>query len=288
MKLSFKQFLVEVEVMGKVPGRPLRDDQTIRLYHGFNRLDDALIACTHGLSGKTYAQRIYSYESNNNPKGLFVTPNLTTAKEFGRVVIEIHAKVSDLESPVWPGGSFTVQGQMSQNFRDDNDREDRRLSDREFHKKSSDDYISKSDRPELAATLTGGERQALYLGDLNANSIRAVWVGSEMLEGDYDYKRAFVRLSRNDFIKRMKDKVPSEDVRSRGRSYRDDASPNSKLFTPREDFNETTFEERITKSYKNIPYEEVLKILRNNPDYVQKFFWPKQIPLVKKFLGIEG
>lgn len=283
--LTFSQYLLEVEVMGKFHNKPLRDDKTIRVYHGFNRIEDAIIACTHGISGKTDAQRIYSYESNNNPKGLFVTPDLKTAKEFGRVVIEIHTKVSDLDSPVWPGGTFTGQGQMSQNFKDDEEREERRLSDREMHRKSDRPEVSKSDRPEVAASLSGGEPQALYMGDLNANSIRAVWVGSEVLGDEYNYKASFIRLSRNDFIKRMKEKVSSKDIQARGRSYRDDAAPSIKLFSPREEFSEDVFRQRVAKEYKTLPFEQVITILKSNPDYVNKFFWPKQIPEFTKFVN---
>ena len=84
---------------------PLHDNETIRVYHGFNKFEDAIMAAKFGLSGEEKARRIYSYESNNNPNGLFVTLDYETAKKFTypsgdrgiKVVMELSVKVADLE-----------------------------------------------------------------------------------------------------------------------------------------------------------------------------------------------
>ena len=92
---------------------PLSDSEVIRVYHGFNKFDDAEKVLKNGLSGKEKARRIYSYESGNNPYGLFVSVNFKVAKDFchSGVVIEFSTKVSDLDAPIWVGGrSYFVQG----------------------------------------------------------------------------------------------------------------------------------------------------------------------------------
>lgn len=169
---------------------PLKNSDTIRVYHGFD--DPNLLAeiLTKGISGDRRAFRRYSYEGNNNPKGLFVSPILNTSKEFGDYIIEFHSRISDLESPVWPSGSFTVQGQMSQYWKDDAERTKAYQELRRKHSESEVEAIYKSDKPEVAASLFSySEPQALFRGNLNANSIRAVWMKNQMGRHSSGYTR---------------------------------------------------------------------------------------------------
>ena len=284
MKRSFKQFLLEVNVHGKDYRHPVKDTETIRVYHGFNRIEDAILACAHGISGKTYAQRIYSYEANNNPKGLFVTTQLKVAKEFGAVVMEFHTKVSDLEAPVWPNGRYTVQGELSADFKDDKDRTAHRLRRREKLKSAPYKEISQSDRPELADTLLAGENQALFIGDLNPNSIRGIWLDPAALAGGLrKVNSTFTRVSPKKFLEMTRSAGLT--AKERGRNYRDDAKPAHKLFFPREKFSEAEFMKRIRKLYPTIPSEQIVDILRTNPDYRDRYFWPNQMADAERFLG---
>lgn len=167
---------VKIIQTGHEMKEPLKDTDTIRVYHGTSDLQFILNAIRYGTTGDTMADRKYSYEYNNNPKGIFVTPDMKTAKEFGKYIIEFNAAVSDLEAPVWPSGTFTVQGGIASYFKDAQDRENRRLKARAEALTYTDKNIKKSDRPELAVTLYYfGERQALFIGDLNKQSFRAVW-----------------------------------------------------------------------------------------------------------------
>jgi hypothetical protein len=132
--IKFLDIIKEVRVLNPdilllTKEEPLKDNDTIRVYHGFNDFDDAIIAVKYGLSGKEKARRIYSYEANNNPYGLFVTLDFEKAKDFSHprkdgtvVVFELNVKVSDLEAPVWPGGAFTTPGQYSQYWEDEEER----------------------------------------------------------------------------------------------------------------------------------------------------------------------
>jgi hypothetical protein len=159
--------------------KPLKDTETIRVYHGFYSYETALEVLKKGLSGKERARRIYSFESGNNPYGLFVTVDFESATKFASsgIIIEFSTKVSDLEAPVWVGGrSYFVQGEYTKSFKDLDEREQQRLLNRQRAGESPYDSISKSDRPELAETLfDNAERQALYIGDLNPNMIKRVW-----------------------------------------------------------------------------------------------------------------
>ena len=104
---SFQEYLVEVKIIGRgIPKKPLSDSDTIRVYHGAYDLGTVVQALKYGLTGDIRADRRYSYEANNNPRGLFVTPDLDVAKEFGPYIIEFHTRVSDLEAPVWPACSL--------------------------------------------------------------------------------------------------------------------------------------------------------------------------------------
>lgn len=196
---------------------PLKDAETIRVFHGFNKFDEAINVLVNGLSGKERAKRIYSYESGNNPYGLFVTVDLNIIKR-GRfahsgVIIEFSTKVSDLEAPVWVGGrSYFVQGEYTKSFKDLEEREQQRLINRQKAGESPYDMISKSDRPELAQTIFDNpERQALYIGDLNPNMIKAVWY-NEKLHKERLLNGEWVRLSRKDFMTKIN--INTKDIKN--------------------------------------------------------------------------
>ena len=53
---------------------PLRDDHSVRVYHGTPAPEVVLAVFTRGISGVVHVVRTYSYEQNNNPRGLFVSP----------------------------------------------------------------------------------------------------------------------------------------------------------------------------------------------------------------------
>lgn len=252
----------------------LKDDQTIRVYHGFNDLSNAILAVKYGLSGKERVGRIYSYENNNNPTGLFVTLNFKTAKYFGPYIIEIHTKVSDLESPVWPGGSYTVQGQMSQYFSDENDRENARMLERENAKKSKYAAIKNSDRPELASSLfMSGETAALFIGELDPNSIKRIWVSKNPKSTLSDYER----LTRKEFIEKFK----KEYDEATG-SYNTPKDISYRLFKPREKFSIPVFMERLKKDDKYLSKQTNDEIISDIKKYLKKhqmlrYVWPNQL-----------
>lgn len=255
--------LDEVNVIQKYHTEPLSDSDTIRVYHGARDPALAYQAVTRGLSGGKRVPRVYSYENNNNPRGLFVTPDLRTAKEFGQTVIEFHSRVKDLEVPVWPGGSFTVPGQMSQMFNSDDEREQQRLRQRMNWSESEYDFVRDSDRPEVAAMLImSGERQALYTGDLNANSVRAIWVSpnkniSSTIQG-------FERMSPREFIKYYEsetdEKLPLDVTRI--------------PINPQDDVSAEEFIDIFIKREKiKLDRNRVKQVLIQNPDYVYDRTW---------------
>lgn len=258
--------LNEVVTIQKYHSEPLRDSDTIRVYHGARDPVLAYQAVTRGLSGGSRANRVYSYEMNNNPKGLFVTPDLRTAKEFGHTVIEFHTRVRDLEVPVWPGGGFTGQGQMAQMFNSDDEREQERLRQRMKWSQSEYEFVRDSDRPEVAAMLLmGGERQALFTGDLNANSVRAVWVTpNRNISSTF---QAFDRVSPREFIKMYE---------SGGYGYGDKLPNDIKKIpiNPRDDMDADEFIDAFISHQKlKIGRREIIDVLLSNPDYIDDRTW---------------
>lgn len=185
---------------------PIKDSDTIRVYHGFYSFNDVQKVLSTGLSGKEKAIRVYSYESGNNPNGLFVSVDFKVASKFAAsgVVIEFSTKVSNLEAPIWVDGkSYFVQGEYTKSFKDLDEREQQRLINRQKAGESAYDFISKSDRPELAETIFDNpEKQALYIGDLNPNMIKYVWY-NEQLHKNRRLNGEWERLTRKDFIKKM-------------------------------------------------------------------------------------
>lgn len=280
----------------------LNDNETIRVYHGFNSLDDAIIVANQGLSGKSDASqhKIYSYESGNNPYGLFVSVDFNVIKRnfsHGGVIIEFSTKVSDLEAPVWSGqGSFFGQGSYTKSFKNKEDREEQRLNYRknsgndEYNKKHLPN-ISQSERPELAdSLLNSSEKQALYIGDLNPNMIKRFWVHENIIK-NRNTTGEFKAMSRNEFLKQYGGKEIS--------NYNREKHPNKslKLFYPNDNFDlnklNPMFDERKDKTdrYKN-EVNRVIGLINNGNEISNEYgdeipvsalkiidltLWPKQI-----------
>lgn len=270
---------------------PLKDDEVIVVYHGFNKVNDAQIAAKFGFTGKERAKRIYSYESGNNPKGLFVTVDFNVAKNFtGGVIVEFATKVSDLEAPVWAGGgSYFVQGQYTKSFRDDDERQAQTQQHRDTQSKSEYDAISQSDRPELAYSIyENPERQALFIGDINPNMIKAFWVKDELIN-NRRHVGEWRRISREEFInkyatdEKMQTKYMGDDnPRHSDEYYR----KSNKIFKPAEDFSVDKLKDYLKDSYYD--YDDFVKnmIIKWHNTAMNTYFYPKQIEQIKKIYNV--
>lgn len=289
----------------------LKDNETISVFHGFAQLNQALLAIKFGLSGKENADRRYSYEYGNNPKGLFVSADIQTVirSHFAGsgVIIQFSTKVKNLESPVWVGGrSYFVQGEYTKSFKDDNEREEQRLKNRERDSANIYSTISKSDRPELAQTLFDNmEHQALFIGHLNPNMIKYVWV----------HKNLMINKRTSGIWKKMQPKVFlkkyfESNAKSRQQSYNrktqkweygeEDYSDEyykhlDKIFKPNDNFDLNKVNEYFKKhkftisgnEYQMFTLNTFLKSFYQNriyEDYIDKMFWPKQIEQIEKLI----
>jgi len=259
MRYSEFDRLTEARIL--TPGKldtPLRSNETIRVYHGTSKeIAKQLIA---GFTGDTKADRKYSYERNNNPRGLFVSTSLETAKKFGPFVIEFHTLVSDLEPPAWPDGKFTTQGEKEKYFRDPEMRKQQQDQTRAKLSQGTD-AIAQSDDPYLASILTDpSEPQALFVGNINPQAIRAVWASKDP---KIDSRWVdFQRLSKKQFIK-IYGATPNKD----------------KLFLPRElpDFDEfvnkaiqTRHRNHTAQGFKDIIFNMSDRELAN---YLDMMLW---------------
>ncbi|PZR79769.1 MAG: hypothetical protein DI537_40635, partial [Stutzerimonas stutzeri] len=202
--------------------QPMKSGDRVKVYHGFRDFPHAVELAKHGLSGRVRAARVYSYEADNNPYGLFVTISRKVAQEFVgaygvQSIVEFNASLNDLEAPVWPGGSYTVQGQYSQYFGHGAAgraarRERTRAANAEIEPEITDKpHISGSDNKLLSYMLTNSrEHQALFVGHLDPHAITAWWVRA-------DYRDEWERISPEEFISRYGDTKLSRDSRARGR-----------------------------------------------------------------------
>ena len=269
--------LNEALVMGKYHDKPLKDNDTLRVYHGCS-VETAYVAVTRGLTGGVRVDRTYSYENNNNPKGLFVTPHMRVAKEFGVVILEFHTKIRDLEAPVWPSGGYTGQGQMSSYFSDDDDRtraalqQRLKLSDHEY------DYVRDSDRPDVAYwMLAVGESQALFKGGLNRNSIRSVWIRENPRNSSSPFKRMtprdFIALHKQEGIPEMNGRPhTTEDLRTSSQ-YK---NASTKLIKPRDVVSGEEFIRILNRKFPHLDRDELVDIVQTNNDYIRRFVWSDQ------------
>lgn len=272
-----QEFLSEVRVVNpkKIEKEePLKDTETIRVFHGFNDFKDVETVITVGLSGKERARRIYSFEAGNNPYGLFVSIDLNAIKRarfaHSGVIIEFSTKVSDLEAPVWVGGrNYFVQGEYTKSFKDLDEREQQRLLNRQRAGESPYDYIAKSDRPELAETIFDNpERQALFVGDLDPNMIKYVWY-NERLHENRKLDGEWVRMKRVDFIKKV------------GLNNKDERYLK---YLPNDDFNFDEFVEKYFKGdYNNRSLKRFLEFdTKSEYDLKNYGLFPKQIKQIIK------
>lgn len=273
---------------------PFQEDDTIRVYHAFRDLNDAIMSAKHGLSGQDKADRVYSYEANNNPSGLFITTNFESAKQFTTfgAIMEFTCKYSELEIPVWPGGGYTVQGEMSQYWDWDklNDqRANATLIQREQAKESEYPAIANSSRPELAEMLMSPrEYQALFTGHLNPNRINSFWLqdqqGTQLLMSD-----PWIQLTKDEFIEQYQYSL-QKDLSGRERMSDKHMGIEGKMFAPEDEFDPTTLIQNISNNYSYSP-EQLMEIIKElnfeqAQEIMSNYVWPKQTQDLQNWLQI--
>jgi hypothetical protein len=268
--------------------QPVKSGDTFRVFHGFRDFPHALAVAQHGLSGKDRADRAYSYEFDNNPHGLFITLSFKVAAEFvggydEQCIMEFVARLDELEPPVWPGGSYTVQGQMAQYFghgaKGRRARKQRaRDAEQETRQRMQGDnpdleHVRQSEQQYLAALLTASrEYQALFVGDLAAERIAAFHVRPKGSR----YDASWERLSRAEFIERYRERKVERSTR---------------VFGPAEAFDGDAFIERLSKRFTKHPnsreieqsianlYQSVMQAEKPTQAFLSLFgnyLWPRQ------------
>ena len=280
---------------------PIKNNEKIRVYHGCD-LKTALSFATSGISGKIRPSRTYSYESGMNPLGLFVTVDFEKAKDFGydskcTCIIEFTANASDLESPVWNGqGSFFGVGSNPQPFRNKEERNAQKQRYRDVAANLPDEtpyfdimtgkeyplskeHIRKSDKPEMAERIFDDtEHQALFMGDINPNQIKRIWVNDDSKEGYVSTTNAYIPLTVKQFVKKYgkqwedkknRDKVflPNEDVRDFDDFADHVVKYMSDFFSTREEAKNGL---KSTGLLSKEPPQNAISTLQN-------LLWPKQI-----------
>lgn len=286
------------DVMDAYKQDKIQNNESIRVFHGCS-IDTALEICTKGTSGKRYHPRTYSYESGMNPLGIFVSVDFEQARKFGYsskyiCILEFTAKASDLEAPIWNGNSYFGQGSNPQPFTNAEERQQQKAQYVSRAKETQDDsyfdfdkkedipidksYIRDSDKPDLAASIFDDtEHQALFMGDLNPNMIKRVWVRKSNSD-------SFTKYSRKDFVRTFAEKKEKRTGRL--------AKRNKELFQPNENVKSSQdIIDRILDSCMGygISKEQLLGnfkdmgLLDNPPtkdyaiEYLGQHVWPKQI-----------
>ena len=308
IQTNFRKWLEVRELkLGTYPDdiAPIKKGEEFRVYHGFYSIDDAINIALHGTSGKLRASRVYSYESENNPKGLFVTLDREIAQSrfaggSQPTVMQFTVNEKDLEPPTWPNGKYTVQGEMAPYFYQDPRgsriaRAQTKVSDEEQAKQSKFAALSQSHRPGLAQTLFGSELQALFIGHLNPEDIEQFWIQQKQL----DYRRVddpFVPISREEFLekfgKNFKYSSNLGDQNSRWRAFKpnDEFSWEGLAKYLKDNFSKKTSTELETyhqfvgaSLLGKRDFKDTMK--RNRfEDRFKQYLWPKQLPAFHRWI----
>ena len=292
---------------------PIKNSDKIRVFHGCS-LETALDICLHGTSGYEWHPRTYSYESGMNPLGIFVTTNFYKATDFGntygtRCVIEFTASANDLETPVWNNSdSYFGQGSNPMPFHDKEERNAQKLKyhndalnmkDDDYYdvnskqfKPLSSDFIRKSDKPAMAKNIfMNNENQALFMGNLNANQIKRVWVEEKGKGPNY------IPMKPNVFVKKFYYKKEKEYQDKLMMKWGDNGfGYEHKLYQPNENFQgwDDLYDRYAKLQVKNYgyDYESSYKLIKEifeknlidkdniNRTFINEikiFMWPKQI-----------
>lgn len=121
------------------------------------------------------------------------------------------------------------------------------LKQREKFSNSEIEAIAKSSRPEVAASLYSyGEPQALFVGSLNKNSIRAIWVKEE---------GRLKRLSPKEYMNLY--------VNGSGKKKK------LRMFNPRDVVSLNDVLVRYKEAYPHLGKDEILDIIGENPHYLK-------------------
>lgn len=286
--------------------QPIMNGDKIRVFHGCS-LETAVQIAIEGTSGRVYHPRSYSYESGMNPLGIFVTTDFNTAKKFGNdnngmAILEFTVDANDLESPIWNGSdSYFGQGSNPMPFNNKEERNQQKLRYRENAKSVNDDsyalngkqyqinhdHIRNSDKPEVAYNIfMNTEHQALFMGDLNPNMIKRVWINEQQPNGYVNTSKSYIPYTMRDFKKKFGNMKFFSYMDNKGNIVYSKKKTH-KIFKPNEN---ATFEELINRLCNNRGHdrERVIKNLENcgmlskEPyDYtittIQNLLWPKQI-----------
>jgi len=270
------------------------EDDVIRVYHGFRDMNDAVMTAQNGISGADKAQRVYSYESNNNPYGLFVTTDLETAKEFTirGAIIEFDCRFSELEIPVWPGGGYTVQGQMSQSWdwdKIDEQRQNATLKERERAKGSKYPAIANSSRPELAEMLLSArEYQALFVGNLNPGRINSLWVQGELGDRHRKTSDPWAQLTKDEFLEKYKYAM-QKDLSGKENMSESHRQMQRRVFSPEDEFDSSVFLKRLSDTHRSLSVDRLVEMIQGwGFDKAERTLsdslWPKQISGLRDWL----
>ena len=267
--------------------QPIRHNERIRVFHGCG-LKTALTWCIEGTSGMEYHGRTYSYESGMNPLGIFVTTDFETAKNFTQgystlCIIEFTANTNDLEAPVWNGsGTYFGQGSYPVPFRDKEERNRQKENYRDNARKSGIRHISDSDKPELASSIFQNyEHQALFMGNVNPNMIKRIWVNqAEEGETYANTSKSYVPMSVRDFVKRYgKTEFQTDYNRDKSEHVK-----RNKYYYPNEDFKGfDDYFDRLDQHYRfgnGINRQELMNNMNQYDHYKKsaaKHMFPKQI-----------
>lgn len=272
---------------------PIKNSDKIRVYHGCN-LKTAVDWCINGTSGRLWHPRTYSYEAGMNPLGIFVTIDFETAKKFGydnecMCVIEFTASAEDLETPVWnDSDSYFGQGSNPMPFRSKEDRDKQKqhyrqqaldIKDIYYDRNTtvSYDHIRQSDKPEMANRLMHqSENQALFMGNLDPNQIKRVWINAREEGKNYvNSTKAYVPLTRQEFLKRYRQTPFYED------QYAKEPKPlgKTKLYRPNEEFQgwDDFFDRLDVRQERREELMNDIMRLDNYKEYVSSEMYPKQI-----------
>lgn len=165
----------------------LKSDTVLTVFHGTD-IDTAIEMCEQGIDARQQMHRKYPHFISRGGKnemvnrGLFVTPSLKTALDFGNTVLKFPVLAKNLYSP-FPSPDII--------------RKDRQVAQK---------WFPNSFRPEVSNSLLikGSEPQALFRGLLSPRAIQMVYLANYDESGQFTAGTVGefqTKMSRENFIK---------------------------------------------------------------------------------------
>lgn len=245
----------------------LQPDTVVPVFHGSDH-NYIYSFCLNGIDARQPVNRLYPHyikvggKNHVVNRGLFVSPELATALDFGRAVIKFKILAKNLFPP------FPLPAIM----RSDNERL-KKIYPNSFNPALSQWMLSQvNNKGGQWNDNKGGERQALFRGVLSPRAIEKVYISDYLKDGTFDrgvagkYKWS---IDRSGYLNWYENVFGTKNT------------PDKSMFEPQENISVEEFFTRINNKYKQLSRDYIEGLF----DGLEGLSFQKQVNAVRSFGG---